>query len=202
MLFDELDDLIPAVPADKENLHIHTIYISGGYGWSVRVRYPGKHGSSSGDFVIEVLAEGKWDDYFQFKHSDFFEDVVLKWDEDPERLKAWLEHLLAVVQGEERPYRMFPTECDLPGIHLDALTNAFQALAVCEWRRFPQGDKRGGGRLLPINYLLAILQGYWDVDQASKLMRKGFPALRDLDGFRPFRIVDDPVTYLETHLSG
>lgn len=200
MLFDELDDLIPAVPSDKQNLHTDAMYISGGFGWSVRVRMPGKYKQSSGDFVVEVLSEGVWDDYFQFKHSDFFEDVQAKWDDDPIRLRAWIEHLLPVVQGTARPARMFPTKCDMPGVHLDALTNAFQALAVCEWRRFPQGDVRGGGRLLPINYLLAILQGHWTVQEASDKMRRGYPALRDLTGFKPFRINDDPATYLAANM--
>jgi hypothetical protein len=195
--FDELDRLIPKVPADKDNLHTNTMYISGGFGWSVRVKWPGKHPDSEGDFVVEVLSEGVWDDYFQFKHSDFFEDILVKAEHSPEVMERWVGHLLAVVQGKKKPARLYPLECDLPGVHLDALTNAMQVLTVCEFRRFPQGDVRGGGRYLPVNYALAMLQGHWTAEEASSLMRKGFPALRDLDEFTPFRRAHSVADYMD-----
>lgn len=196
MKFDQLDKLIPRVPADKSKLHTNTMYVSGGFGWSVRVKWPGKHKDSHGDFVVEVLSESVWDDYHQFKHADLFADVQAKAAADGELINGWwIENLLGTAQGTERPSRFYPLECDLPGVHLDALTNAMQALTVCEYRRYPQGDVRGGGRYLPVNYMLAMLQGYWGPDDAAKQMRVGFPALRKLDGFIPFTHADNPRTY-------
>lgn len=198
MKFTQLDLLVPKVPADKENLHTNTMYISGGFGWSVRVRWPGKHGSSSGDFVVETLSEGVWDEYHQFTHSDLFNDILSKHQADPTFSNKYFPHLLGVVDGEERPLRLRPLESELPGIHVDALTNTLLALTVCEYRRFPQGDKRGGGRYLPINYTLAMLQGYWTPKEATKHMRKGFPALRNLDGFVPYT-AGNPKAYIIRH---
>lgn len=199
MRFDKLNMLIPRVPADKTNLHTNTMYVSGGFGWSVRVKWPGKHSESAGDFVVEVLSEGVWDDYHQFKHSDLFEDVMAKSAAQPDLInQTWLVNLLEVVQGVEPPRRFYELESDLPGIHLDAFTNAMQALTVCEYRRYPQGDRRGGGRYLPVNYMLAMLQGYWTPDEAAKQMRVGFPALRKLDDFIPFTHQDPAHTYCGT----
>ena len=199
MKFDRLDKLIPRVPADKENLHTNTMYVSGGFGWSVRVKWPGKHPDSHGDFVVEVLSEGVWNKHTQFKHSDLFEDIQSKAaDDDAVINDAWITNLLGVVQGTATPARFYPLESDMPGIHLDALTNAMQALTVCEYRRYPQGDRRGGGRYLPVNYMLAMLQGYWTPDEAAKLMRVGFPALRKLDGFIPFTHTDSPTVYTDS----
>jgi hypothetical protein len=199
MRFDNLDKLIPRVPADRANLHTNTIYVSGGFGWSVRVKFPGKHKDSHGDFVVEVLSESVWDDYHQFKHSDLFVDILQKSEADRALINdRWVENLLGVVQGTARPSRFFPLESDLPGIHLDALTNALQALTVCEYRRYPQGDVRGGGRYLPINYTLAMLQGYWTAEKASEKMRFGFPELRKLNGFVPFTHSDSPADYVSS----
>jgi hypothetical protein len=197
MRFDQLDNLVPRVPADRANLHTNTMYVSGGFGWSVRVKWPGKHKDSHGDFVVEVLSEGVWNDYHQFKHSDLFEDISAKAQEAPDFIHGeWVTNLLGVAQGSARPTRFYPLESPLTGIHVDAFTNAAQALTVCEYRRYPQGDVRGGGRYLPINYMLAVLQGFWTPDEASKLMRVGFPALRKLDGFYPFTHSDEPHEYV------
>jgi len=195
MRFDNMNELIPRVKNDGK-IHTQTMYVSGGFGWSVRVKWPGKHRDSDGDFVVELLSEGVWDDYYQFKHADVFRDVQAKAAADPTINSVWVEHLLGVAQGTQRPRRFYTLECELPGVHLDALTNAFQALTVCEYRRYPQGDKRGGGRYLPVNYCLAMLQGYWSPDEATKMMRVGFPALRRLDGFIPFTHSDSPVEYV------
>ena len=196
MKFHALDTLIPNVPADKTKLHQNTIYISGGFGWSIRVRYPGKHDESRGDFVIEAMSEGVWDEYHPFKHSDLFEDVQAKVGFSNEINEVWVPHLLSVVQGETHPVRFYGLDSPYPGVHLDALTNALLALAVCEYRRYPQGDKRGGGRYLPTNYMLAMLQGYWTPDEASSRMREGFPALRRLKGFVPFTEASNPESYV------
>lgn len=197
MKFTQLDALVPKVPADADNLHTHTMYVSGGFGWSVRVKWPGKHDSSVGDFVVETLSEGVWDDYHQFTHGDLFKDVYQKDIEYHAVMQEWLPMMLDVVDGKRSPARMRPLESELPGIHLDALTNTLLALTVCEFRRFPQGDVRGGGRYLPINYMLAMLQTYWTPKEATRQMRKGFPALRSLDGFLPYRRSDTPAIYLD-----
>lgn len=201
MLFDIMNQLIPKTKQEGK-IHTNTMYVSGGFGWSVRVKWPGKHRDSDGDFVVELLSEGVWDDYHQFKHSDFFVDIQAKAEAMPATINSsWIAELLGVVQGTRVPPKFYPLECDLPGIHLDALTNAFQALTVCEFRRYPQGDVRGGGRYLPVNYTLAMLQGYWTPDEAAKMMRVGFPALRKLDDFIPFTHSDVPGDYvLGTHL--
>lgn len=195
MLFDTMNQLIPKTK-NQGKIHTSTMYVSGGFGWSVRVKWPGKHRDSDGDFVVEVLSEGVWDDYHQFKHSDLFFDIRDKADLYSDLIhNQWVENLLGVAQGSTAPRKFYPLECDLPGVHLDALTNAMQALTVCEFRRYPQGDIRGGGRYLPVNYMLAMLQGYWTPDEAAKMMRVGFPALRKLDGFIPFTHTDSPEKY-------
>lgn len=196
MRFDKLNEWIPAVPADKDNLHKHTIYVAGGYDWSVRVKWPGKHKTSSGDFVVETLSKPVWNRHHQFTHGDLFKDVESKHRADPEWTQPWLEDVLPMVDGKVHPARLRPLASELPGIHVDALTASLLPLVVCEFRRFPQGDVRGGGRYLPINYMLAILQGYWTPDEASKLMRKGFPSLRDLEGFVPYRRTTDAQLYV------
>lgn len=192
MKFDKLDNLVPKVPADKDRLHAETMYIGGGYGWSVRVRWPGKHKDSAGDFVVETLSEGTWDNYHQFTHHDLFQDVVAKYNADPEYMKQWLLHLLEVVKGSAVPRQLSVGPSYLPGIHIDALTHSIQALTVCEYRRFPQGDVRGGGRYLPINFMLAILGGNLTMQEAEAGMRRGWPTLRDLPGFVPFNHASDP----------
>lgn len=195
MNFNQLNELIPKVPSDRKNLHVHTMYISGGFGWSVRARWPGKHKDSAGDFVVETLSEGVWDDYKQFTHKDLFADIAAKDEAEPDFIrKQWIPHMLSVVSGNERPKRLAPGESSLPGIHIDALTNSIQALTVCEYRRYPQGDPRGGGRYLPVNFTLAILQDKIDIETASDKMRFGFPILRDLD-FTPYKDGDDAWEY-------
>lgn len=193
MNFDTLNTLIPKGREDE--VHTNTMYLSGGFGWSVRVRFPGKYGPD--DFVIEALSEDVWDDYHPFRHGDLFADVSAKFEHSPNFIKGdWSRHVLEVIKGEAKPRRLYPVECELPGIHLDALTNVMLALAVCEYRRYPKGDKRGGGRYLPVNYMLAMLQGHWDASDATKQMRVGFPALRKLDDFTPFTHQDNAVDYV------
>lgn len=196
MRFDKLNEWIPAVPADKDNLHKHTIYVAGGYDWSVRVKWPGKHKDSSGDFVVETLSKPVWERHHQFTHGDLFKDVRAKYEKHPGIIIDWLSYVLPMVDGDTHPARLYPLESPLPGMHLDALTASLLPLVVCEYRRYPQGDVRGGGRYLPINYMLAILQGFWTPDEASKRMRKGFPELRDLAGFKPYRKATDADDYL------
>lgn len=195
MKFDKLNDLIPKVPADKDRLHEETMYIGGGYGWSVRVKWPGKHKESSGDFVVETLSEATWDDYHQFTHHDLFKDVEAKYQADPDYVLNWLIHVLGVVKGTSAPRQLSVGPSYLPGIHIDALTHSIQALTVCEYRRFPQGDVRGGGRYLPINFMLAILGGFLTMEEAEKGMRRGWPTLRDLPGFVPFNQGQDPMHF-------
>jgi len=199
MKFNKLNEWIPKVPADKDNLHKHTIYVSGGYDWSVRVKWPGKHVDSAGDFVVETLSKPTWERHHQFTHVDLFNDVMLKFESSPAIIADWLSYVLPMVDGDTHPARLCPLECDLPGVHLDALTASLLPLVVCEYRRYPQGDVRGGGRYLPINYLLSILQGYWTPAEAARKMRKGFPPLRELDGFVPYRRAVDAETYLRDY---
>lgn len=196
MKFNKLNAWIPAVPADRDNLHKHTLYVSGGYDWSVRVKWPGKHKDSAGDFVVETLSKPVWERHHQFTHVDLFRDVMLKFEAAPDIIEDWLRYVLPMVDGDAPAARLYDLECDLPGIHLDALTASLLPLVVCEYRRFPQGDVRGGGRYLPINYLLSLLQGHWVPDEASMMMRKGFPPLRDLEGFVPYRRATDAEVYL------
>jgi hypothetical protein len=201
MIFDTLNSIIPLkVEASQHELSMPLYFgIWDNRHWGVRASFPGKH--SDTDFVVEVYDTNHWANWNKFRHRDIFKDLTEKAAYHPDINGWWVEELLHVVKGSRSPKHMFPSECALPGLHMDALTHALQALTVCEYRRFPQGDRRGGGRYLPINYILAMLQGYWDADEASQSMRIGFPALRSLDGFVPFKHHNDPIKYVsEVHL--
>lgn len=184
MDFNSLNALVPKDA--KGQTHSNTIYLAGGLEWSVRVKYPGKHKESEGDFLVEVLSKGAWDEYHRFTHGDVFYDILNKSQTSTFINESWVPHTLAIIQGRHLLRRFSRLESRLPGVHIDALTSAMLALSVSEHRRFPSGDKNGGGRYLPINYILAILQGHWTPQEASDQMRTGFPALRRLDGFVPF----------------
>jgi hypothetical protein len=194
MAFDELNQFIPSkVAGEKHSLSIPVYFgADGDRHWGVRVRLPGKYSSS--DFVVEVYDTHHWPQWRQFTHAEFFADIQQKSSAGSLMHDFWVGELLEVCQGN-RPPGLHPTN-DLPGLRIDALTHAFQALTVCEFRRFPQGDAHGGGRYLPVNYSLAIMQQAWDADEASKMMQVGFPALRKLDGFIPFTHDDSPAGYL------
>jgi hypothetical protein len=190
MLFDELNDSIPADSVDP--IWTNEYLVKSGPGWAVRVRYPGKYaknGKSVGDFVVEVSQDGLWDEWHKFKHADFFADVEAKAARDKVVTEELLCHIGSVCQGafdpEHADWRAGTTH--LPGILPAALVYAMQALSVCEYRRFPQGDVRGGGRYLPLNFMLAVAGGFWSADEATRLMRVGRPALESVDGLKLYK---------------
>lgn len=191
MIFDELNKHIPkGTPGD---IHAHSLELGEGDGWHVQVSYPGKYGPN--DFVVQVRSEGVWNKHRNFTHGDFFKDIGIKYVASPSAIRGdWLPHALKVIQGGVSPAPVGGHT--FPGIHIEALTLATQALAVCEYRRYPQGDARGGGRYLPINYTSAMLYGHWTADRAWKMMRVGLPALRTLTGFKPFRHGDNVDEYI------
>lgn len=194
MKFDELNKFLPK--GVEGDIHSQIGLLCEGDGWSVKTLHRGKYGPN--DYVVQVKSEGEWDKYKSFTHGDFFEDVAAKAAADNEFVRAeWLPHALRVIQGEAKP-TPGPEAPELPGIDIDALTVGTQALAVCEFRRYPRGDSKGGGRYLPINFTSAILHGHWTADEAWDSMRQGLPALRRLDGFRPFRHIDDVDIYIAT----
>jgi hypothetical protein len=190
MLFDELNDAIPADSVDP--IWTNEYLVKSGPGWAVRVRYPGKYaknGKSVGDFVVEVKQDGLWDEWHKFKHADFFADVEEKAGVSKVVTGELLCHIGSVMQGTFDPdHADWRAGTDrLPGIYPTALVYAMQALAVCEYRRFPQGDVRGGGRYLPLNFMLAVAGGFWTSDEATRLMRVGRPALDSVDGLKLYK---------------
>lgn len=193
MLFNELNRSIPK--GNKGKRHSNVFDLDAGEGWSVRIKYPGKYGPD--DYVVQVKSDGVWDEYRSFTHGDFFMDVDDKAHVDPGFMaREWLPHALKVVQGLTDPHDG-PEPPVLPGIALEALTVGTQALAVCEYRRYSRGDSFGGGRYLPINFTAAILHGHWTASEAWASMQRGLPALKELDGFQPFRHTNHVDTYLE-----
>lgn len=193
MDFNKLNSLIPK---EHGKIHSKTIYLAGGFGWSVRVKYPGKHLSTKGDFLVEVLSEGAWDSYHKISHAEMFEDVLQKLAVDADFCKKWVLDIMRVVNGSKPlPSDVSTVDCGLPGMHQDALSYAMLALAVNEHRRHPGKESEGGGRYLPLNFLLALIQGHWDIDKAKRLMRIGQPILERLNDFRPFTGGDSPINY-------
>lgn len=193
MKFDELNKHIPK--GTKGKTHSVKLDLGEGPGWAVRVSLPGKYGPN--DYVVQVQSEGVWDEFHNFTHGDFFKDIQGKCADAPGIMRTqWLPHVLRVIQGGTTPAAVSMTQHELPGVDLAALTLASQALAVCEYRRYPQGDAKGGGRYLPINYTSAMMYGHWSAEKAWKMMRVGLPALKMLKGFSPFTHTDNVDNYV------
>lgn len=196
--FDNLNETIPSGVDDKK--HAHELLISEGDDWKVRVRYPGKYGPS--DYVVDV-SHSTWagGEYYPFRHHDMIRQLKWRAGRSPDESKKYLGVLLPVLQGA-REVERFP-EIRSTGYNqynplpYDAITVASLTLAVCEYRRYPQGDPRGGGRYLPINYALAVMGGHWNLEEAQKLMRIGFPVLGRIKGFELFKRGTDVDQYLQ-----
>lgn len=174
--FNELNKLIPKGAAGKK--HEHTLPLYGGEGWGVRVRYPGKYGPN--DYVVEVTDNRAGWKNKQVRHDHLFYDFEEKLNADT-LWTSWvlLPRLLKLVRGESTP-EPTPTPDTIPGVSVAALEGTTQALAVCEYRRLPSGDAKGGGRYLPINFIVAIALGKWTAAEASSQMRFGRPAIERL----------------------
>lgn len=195
--FHELNKAIPkGALGDK---HEHEIVLATGDDWAVRVRFPGKYGPD--DYVVEVSDDTMGWKYKQIRHNHLFYDFEEKMNADA-AWTAWvlLPRLLRIVRGEHPPAAN-PTPDHIPGVQVAPLEYATQALAVCEYRRFPQGDKKGGGRYLPINFVMAIALGKWTAAEASAKMRFGRPPLERL-GFPLFNTTTKFETYEKEVLYG
>lgn len=191
MKFKELNKLIPK--GSEGEKHEHTLNLAAAPGWGVRVRYPGKYGPN--DYVVEVTDTDKGWTNKQIRHDHLFYDFEEKLNADREwTIQTFLPDLLKIIRGEDEP-GPFPTPYGIPGIQVPAFEFATQALAVCEYRRLPSGDPKGGGRYLPINFIVAIALGKWTAGEAAAQMRYGRPAIerlnfplfsslkRDVDGY-------------------
>lgn len=181
MKFKELNKAIPRASQGKK--HEHRMNLAADSGWGVRVRYPGKYGPD--DYVVEVTdLDLGWENK-QVKHDDLFYDIEEKLNADREwTARQLMPDLLKLVRGQSEP-RALPTPDGIPGIQVAPLEFTTQALAVCEYRRFPQGDPKGGGRYLPINFMLGIVLDKWTATEAASKMRYGRPVLERL-GFPLF----------------
>lgn len=176
MKFKELDAVIPrGVSGEK---HDNILHLYGGFDWAVRVRYPGKYGPN--DYVVEVTDERVGWKNKQVRHDHLFYDFEEKLNADELFTRCTLlPSLLKIVRGEWEPSAA-PTPDGIPGVSVAPLEAATQALAVCEYRRLPSGDPKGGGRYLPINFIVAIALGKWTAGEASAQMRFGRPAIERL----------------------
>lgn len=153
----------------------------------ITLAMPGRHAEQTtpkgGDFVVMVTDAGmNWKKH-QFKHSDIFNDIEVKYNHDP-ALPTELDLLMrnyidVVAVGVDPKTLVLPRS--LPGVDPLVFLHAVQCLAVAEHRRYHQFEEQFGGRFLPFRFAAGIAEGLWTAEDAISKQRYGRPAVERLE---------------------
>jgi hypothetical protein len=179
MDFKELQETVPLVRYGKEKCLEMKPYAN------ITLAMPGRHAEETtpkgGDFVV-MVTDGmvKWKRH-QFKHSDLFDDIQVKWDNVSTRaeLDVLMEAYYAIVNGEDPNMQVMAV--GLPGIQSNIFYQAVQCLAVAEHRRYAQHEAKFGGRFLPFRFVAGIAEGLWSADAGTEVQKYGRPAVEKLE---------------------
>ncbi len=184
MDFSDLNEAIPYVIEGK--LHSVRTLIAKTDDWLVQARSPGKYAekTNGGDYVIivhEPKAGWKW---HKFTHVDLFNDIQekVKWNTNFMQ-EQFAPALANVVYGKESPRAQgfFYDFRNVPGISVQPLLYASQALALAEHRRYAKYEAAGGGRFLPARYALGIIFGKWSALDAANFALQGSVGIKILE---------------------
>lgn len=181
MRFTELHEMIPLARFGKEKSLSMKPYPN------IELLMPGRHAEDctpkGGDFVVCVTDPGmKWKRH-QFKHSDIFDDIQAKYDDDP-KLSIQLDLLMRnyfdiLVKDADIDDLTFPVGG--PGITPRIFLNAVQCLAVAEHRRYHMHEAKFGGRFLPFRFVAGIAEGLWTAAEGGTVQKYGRPAVERLE---------------------
>lgn len=177
MNFDELHELVPYARFGKEKSLTMEPYDG------IILAMPGRHAEDcsprGGDFVVMVSDKSmKWKKH-QFKHSDLFNDVQVKYDDNAITVDHLMNSYLKVITGAD-PKRV-PLTGSMLGINQEIFLRAVQCLAVAEHRRYAEHEAKFGGRYLPFRFVAGIAEGLWTADAGSEVQKYGRPAVERLE---------------------
>lgn len=184
MDWDSLNGLIP-MKVEGTELYSSNTLIADGDGWKIYTLHPGKHKDSKGDFRIDVFSvTADWDNH-PFRHNDLFADIGNK----SEANRTWMTETFApalaktVVNGIDPRSLINKSfeEIELPGLEIEALLIASQALALCEHRRYEKYEPETG-RFLPARLAVGIIYYVWPYTEAIRVQREGRRGLTHLRG--------------------
>lgn len=177
MNFDELHELVPYARFGKEKSLTMEPYPG------IILAMPGRHAEDcsprGGDFVVMVSDRSmKWRKH-QFKHSDLFNDVQVKYDNNAITVDHLLQSYLKVICGADPD--TVPITGSMLGINQETFLRAVQCLAVAEHRRYAQYEDKFGGRYLPFRFAAGIAEGLWTADAGTEVQKYGRPAVERLE---------------------
>src|SRR6266540_2905180 len=179
MKFQELNEYIPYARFGKEKSLIMEPYPN------IRLLLPGRHAEDTspkgGDFCV-VVTDPKinWNNH-QFTHAGIFNDIEVKYEDNPELTRALMNEYLEVIVGGKEPSAKSIKAINLSG--MDALTFLYgtQCLGVAEHRRYHMHEAKFGGRYLPFRFAAGIAEGLWTADMGSEVQKYGRPAVERLE---------------------
>jgi hypothetical protein len=153
----------------------------------ITLAMPGRHAEDTtpkgGDFVVMVTDAGmKWKNH-QFKHSDIFDDIQVKYDHDPTlptELDLLMRNYMSVLADDEAIENLV-IPVTLPGISTKTFLYAVQCLAVAEHRRYYMHENKYGGRFLPFRFVAGIAEGLWTAAEGGTVQKYGRPAVERLE---------------------
>lgn len=179
MNFEELHELVPYARFGKAKSLTMQPYNG------ITLAMPGRHSEDTtpkgGDFVVMVDDEElNWTKH-QFTHTDIFNDIEAKLMFHPNGLTEFINAYFAVVVNGVDPNDYKYKRDDYPGLHRQTFLYATQALAVAEHRRYAVHEPKGGGRYLPLRFVLGIADGKWTAAEAAEKQRFGRSSVERLE---------------------
>src|SRR5690349_10467266 len=180
MNFEELHELVPFARFGKAKSLTMQPYNG------VTLAMPGRHAEDTtpkgGDFVVMVDDdELNWTKH-QFTHTDIFKDIEKKFKYDDlslndDFIKAYYNVVVNGADPNDYKYK----RGDVPGLHRQTFLYAVQCLAVAEHRRYAVHEPKGGGRYLPLRFVLGIAAGKWTAEEAAEKQKFGRPSVERLE---------------------
>jgi hypothetical protein len=186
--FDKLNEMIPYVTGGKQKVLSMSPYNA------ITLRLPGRHAKDTtpegGDFVVCVDDEGMGWIQHQFTHTDLFNDLQAKMNDDSELTELLLEHYSAIIRGGApttwwdavpNPVSGLQDRVWTNTLHPQTFLYAVQCLAVAEHRRYERFETKFGGRYLPFRFAAGIVEELWTAQEASEKQKYGRPAVERLE---------------------
>jgi hypothetical protein len=179
MNFQDLHELVPFARFGKAKSLTMQPYNG------VTLALPGRHAEDTtpkgGDFVVMVDDEEiNWTRH-QFTHTHIFKDIENKMLFHPNGLTEFMDAYYAVVVDGVDPNDYKYKRDGFPGIHRQTFLYAVQCLAVAEHRRYAVHEPKGGGRYLPLRFVLGIADGKWTAEEAAHKQKFGRPSVERLE---------------------
>jgi hypothetical protein len=176
MKFTELNGMIPYVLGGKQKVLTMTPYPN------ITLAMPGRHAKDTlpkgGDFVVMVDdREMKWKKH-QFTHTDLFQDLEVKADQQPVMTTTLMADYLDIIRGAAPALWMVEISA---GLNAQTFLHAVQCLAVAEHRRYAVHEQRYGGRYLPFRFGAGIAEGLWTAAEAAEKQKRGRPGVEWLE---------------------